>query len=153
MVGKNRNTQIFFTPVTYVPRGTSSKVKTLGSPAASWRACEQRTSTWGTHNLSWGRWPACIAGLLPWLRDHSSYSGGDHAYPYFEEFSYWPDRCEAISWVVHLRSLADNELCRPTGLVILSLWICSRYMYEGRPENKGRFCIYLAHVNISASSM
>ena len=56
------------------------------------------------HNPSWCGLTAHRVGLRPWLRDHSSYSGEDAAYPSFEEFSSWPDRSEATIWFVHLRS-------------------------------------------------
>jgi len=43
-----------------------------------------------------------IAGLRSWRIDHFSYSGGDPAYPSFEQSSSWSDQCEATRWVVYL---------------------------------------------------
>jgi len=84
---------------------------------ASGHGCGQRTSTWCTHSTSWGGWAAYIPGLCSWRKDHSSYSGGDPAYPSFEQPSSWPDRCKTTRWVVYLGSPPQNKLCRPIGLV------------------------------------
>ena len=66
--------------------------------------CGRRIYMRGTHNPSWGGWAAYIAGLCSWRRDQSYYSGGDPAYPFFEQSSSWLGRCEATRWVVHLGS-------------------------------------------------
>jgi hypothetical protein len=95
-------------------QGEDTWIATL---VASGNGCGQRTSTRRTHTPSWGGWAAYKAGLRSWRRDYSSYSGGDPAYPSFEPFSFWPERCEAASWVVYLGSPPDNELCHLIGLV------------------------------------
>jgi len=59
----------------------------------------------------------CIARLRFWWKDHLSCSGGDSAYPSFEQFSSWPHRWEVTRWVVYLGLLPDNKLYRPVGLV------------------------------------
>ena len=59
------------------------------------------------HNPSWRGWAAYTARLRSWWTDHFFCSGWDSAYPSFEQFSSWPDRCRATRWAMYL---PDNEL-------------------------------------------
>jgi len=62
----------------------------------------------------------CLYSKNPFLMECS---GGDPAYPFFEQFSSWPDRCEAIRWAVYLGLLPDN---------VSTHWIGSSKSFTGR---------------------
>jgi hypothetical protein len=104
-------------PATKVAKFTNGKAKKLGlQHLPSGRGCGQRTSMRETHNQTREWWVACIAQLRSWWKDHFSFSVEDPAYQSFEQFSSWPDRCDATRWVMYLGSPQNNELCRPVGL-------------------------------------
>jgi len=104
------------------------------APAASGCGCRQRTNMRGTRNPSWGGWSAYTASLRSWRSDHFSCWGWDPAYPFFEQFSSWPDRCRATRWAVYLGSLRDNELS--------THWIGSQKSVTGRDWMKRKLSWY-----------